>query len=79
MILKLAIFFFMIIQTEYKFQKTQDKRWGIYLKDRLLATVGDQEVCQSIWLSLSSNLSSKDNKKAAIAYEKAVNRTLKAS
>ena len=63
--------------TEYQFKKTRNKRWGIYLQDRLLATVGDREVGQFIWLSLSSNLSKVDNKKAAVAYKKAVERTLK--
>lgn len=66
-----------MINTEYKFKKTKNKRWGIYLQDRLLATVGDQEVGQFIWLSLNNNLSHTDNEKAATAYKKAVERTLK--
>lgn len=65
-----------MLNTEYKFKRTKDKRWGIYLQDRLLATVGDHEVGQFIWLSLSNNLSHTDNQKAAIAYKKATERKL---
>lgn len=58
----------------YKLKKTANKRWGIYLNDRLLATVGSYEVSQSIKQYLSENLSSSDTSKAAIAYNKAINR-----
>ena len=32
----------------YKIEKTQDDRWGIYLKDDLLATVKSYELLKSI-------------------------------
>ena len=62
----------------YRFQKTEDRRWGIYLQDRLLATIGSYEACKSIGDYLSTNLSHADVLKAAIAYKKAVNRNLTA-
>lgn len=62
--------------TSYKFKETQDQRWGIYLQDRLLATVGSYETCQSIGKSLEKNLSHTDSIKAAIAYKKSINRSL---
>ena len=60
----------------YKLKETEDQRWGVYLKDRLLATVGSYEACQSIVQSLSRNLSHTDTLKAAIAYKKAINKSL---
>ncbi|MDJ0591582.1 MAG: hypothetical protein QNJ72_16555 [Pleurocapsa sp. MO_226.B13] len=62
--------------TAYKFQRTDDKRWGIYLQERLLATVGSYEACQSIGQSLSKNLSHTDTIKAKIAYKKAIDKSL---
>ena len=60
----------------YKFQQTRNSRWGIYLQDRLLATIGSYEACQSMGQYLSTNLSHADVVKAAIAYKKAINRNL---
>ena len=60
----------------YKFQQTQDQRWGIYLQDRLLATIGSYEACQSMGQYLSTSLSHADVAKAAVAYKKAINRNL---
>ena len=61
---------------KYKFEQTEDKRWGIYMKGRLLATVGSYEACESIEQSLSRNASYTQLKKAAISYKKSINRSL---
>lgn len=60
----------------YKFQQTQNNRWGIYLQDRLLATIGSYEACESMGQYLGTNLSHADVVKAAVAYKKAINRNL---
>ena len=62
--------------TIYQFKETEDKRWGIYLKDRLLATIGSYEACESIGKSLKKNLSYEDSLKATVAYKRAINRNL---
>lgn len=61
---------------KFKFKETEDRRWGIYLEDRLLATVGSYEVCESIGQSLSENLSHTDTIKATMAFKKAINKSL---
>lgn len=61
---------------KYKFQKIDDLRWGIYLKDRLLATVGSYEACESMAQILNSRLSSTETLKAKIAYKQAINQNL---
>lgn len=60
----------------YKFKEIDNKRWGIYLENRLLATVGSYEACESIGKSLSRNLSYTDTIKAAMTYKKAINKSL---
>lgn len=40
------------VNDPYNFKQTKDERWGIYAGDRLLATVGSYEACQSIGKSL---------------------------
>ena len=60
----------------YQFKEIEENRWGIYLEDRLLATVGSYEACKSIGESLSNNLSYTDSIKAAMAYKKAINKSL---
>lgn len=60
----------------YEFKETENKRWGIYLQGRLLATAGSYEVCRSIGESLNQDTSYSDTLKAAIAYKKAINRSL---
>ncbi len=57
--------------TIYEFKETENKRWGIYLQNRLLATVGSYEACKSIWQCLSQKLSYRDSLKSAIASRKA--------
>lgn len=61
---------------KFKFKETDNKRWGIYLEDRLLATVGSYEACQSIGQCLSKNISPSDTLKASIAYKQTINRSL---
>ena len=60
----------------YDFKEIQNKRWGIYLQDRLLATVGSYEACKSIGESLNKNLTYSDVQKARLAYQKAISRSL---
>lgn len=64
------------LNTIYEFKETADRRWGIYLQDRLLATVGSYQVCQSIQQSLSNDISYTDSIKARVIYKKAINRSL---
>ena len=60
----------------YSFRQTEDERWGIYLEDRLLATVGSYEACLSINKSLNGNLSREDLLKAKMAFKSSINRSL---
>ena len=60
----------------YSFRETDDSRWGIYAGDRLLATVGSYEACQSIGRSLTNNLSREDFIKATMTYKNSINRSL---
>ena len=60
----------------YSFRQTENKRWGIYLEDRLLATVGSYEACLSIGKSLNENLSREDSLKAKMAFKSSINRSL---
>ncbi|MGD1919820.1 MAG: hypothetical protein ACFCAD_13570 [Pleurocapsa sp.] len=59
----------------YQFKQTQDQRWGIYLEDRLLATVGSYAACQSIGQHLTSNLSREDLIRATIAFKNSINKS----
>lgn len=60
----------------YSFKQTEDRRWGIYMEDRLLATVGSYEACVSISKTLSGNLSREDLLKAKMAFKGSINRSL---
>ena len=60
----------------YKFEEIGDKRWGIYFQDRLLATVGSYEACQSMGQLLSKNSSHMDSLKAMVAFKKSINKSL---
>lgn len=60
----------------YNFKQTQDQRWGIYIEDRLLATVGSYEACQSIGQYLTSSLSREDLIKATITFKSSINKSL---
>ena len=61
----------------YKFQETEDNRWGIYFQDRLLATFGSYEICQFMGQYLKNNLSTQDSLKSAIADRLAVSNNSK--
>lgn len=60
----------------YSFKQTDDHRWGIYIEDRLLATVGSYEACLSIGKTLNGNLSNEDLLKAKMAFKNSINRSL---
>lgn len=60
----------------YQFQKTKDERWGIFLQDRLLATVGNYEACLSMEQFLGADVSSIDALKAAVTYRQSINSSL---
>lgn len=64
------------INGSYSFKQTEDERWGIYLEDRLLATVGTYEACQSIGRFLGNDLSREDSLKAAMAFKNSINKSL---
>ena len=61
---------------EYQFREIENQRWGIYIQDRLLATIGSYEACKSISESLKANMSYGDALRAAIVYKKSLNRSL---
>lgn len=63
-------------QQKYKFEQIEDKKWGIYLQDRLLATVSSYEACQSIRQLSTDNLSYVELKRAMMTYKKAINKSL---
>lgn len=60
----------------YSFRQTEDQRWGIYIGDRLLATVGSYEACLSISKTLSGNSSREDLLKAKMTFKGSINRSL---
>ena len=60
----------------YRFQKTNNERWGIYLQGRLLATVGSYELCQYIEKMSSKQFYFTDNLKAQIAYKQVIHKSL---
>ena len=62
-------------QTEYKMRKV-GQRWGIYEGERLLATVGSYEACESIWNYLQKELSYTENIKSRLSYRNALNKNL---
>ena len=60
----------------YRIEKTPDQRWGIYLDERLLATIGSYEACESIWKYLQKELSYPENIKSRISYRNSINKHL---
>ncbi|MEM6612037.1 MAG: hypothetical protein AAF652_07250 [Cyanobacteria bacterium P01_C01_bin.72] len=62
--------------SDYRFQQTEDGRWGIYFQERLLATVGNYDVCKSIKQLRCANLSAEDSSKIVIAYKRAIDKSL---
>lgn len=61
---------------KYEIKQTQDQRWGIYQGDRLLATIGSYEACESIWKYLQTELSYTDNIKSRLSYRNSLNKNL---
>lgn len=66
----------MMTNVNYKIEQTGNQRWGIYQDDRLLATVGSYEACESIWKYLQKELSYTENIKSRISYRNALDKNL---
>ena len=61
---------------KYVIKQVDNQRWGIYQGERLLATVGSYEACESIWNYLQKELSYTDNIKSRLSYRNAINKNL---
>ena len=66
----------MMSKIKYEIKQADDHRWGIYQGDRLLATVGSYEACESMWKYLQKELSYTDNIKSKLSYRNALNKNL---
>ena len=62
-------------KANYKIEQ-MGQRWGIYQDERLLATVGRYEACESIWKYLQKELSYTENVKSRISYRNAIDKNL---
>lgn len=60
----------------YEIKQSSEQRWGIYQDERLLATVGSYEACESIWKYLQQELSYPDNIRSRMSYRNALDRNL---
>ena len=60
----------------YSIKQAADHRWGIYQDEKLLATIGSYEACESIWKYLQQELSYTDNIKSRLSYRNAINKNL---
>ena len=60
----------------YSIKQAADQRWGIYQDEKLLATIGSYEACESIWKYLQQELSYTDNIKSRLSYRNAINKNL---
>ena len=65
-----------VVKIKYDIKQVGNQRWGIYEGDRLLATVGSYEACESIWNYLQKELSYTDNIKSRLSYRNALNKNL---
>lgn len=63
-------------ELKYEIKQAENQRWGIYQGDRLLATVGSYEACESIWKYLQKELSYTENIKFRLSYRNALNKNL---
>lgn len=63
-------------KVKYDIKQVANQRWGIYQGERLLATVGSYEACESIWNYLQKELSYTDNIKSRLSYRNALNKNL---
>ena len=61
---------------KYEIKPTDNQRWGIYQGNRLLATVGSYEACESVWKYLQKELDYTENVKYRLSYRKAMNQNL---
>lgn len=61
---------------KYEIKQAENQRWGIYQGDRLLATVGSYEACESLWKYLQQELSYAENLKSRLSYRNALNKNL---
>jgi len=61
---------------KYTIKQATDKRWGIYQDEKLLATIGSYEACESIWKYLQQELSYTDNIKSRLSYRNAIDKNL---
>ena len=60
----------------YSIKQAADQRWGIYQDEKLLATIGSYEACESIWKYLQQEVSYTDNIKSRLSYRNAINKNL---
>ena len=60
----------------YKIKQAADQRWGIYQDEKLLATIGSYEACQSIWKYLQQELSYTEDIKSRLSYRNAIDKNL---
>lgn len=61
---------------KYEIKQTENQRWGIYQNNRLLATVGSYEACESIWKYLQKEVSYPENIKSRLSYRNALDKNL---
>jgi len=66
----------MMSDIRYEIKQADDQRWGIYQGERLLATIGSYEACESVWKYLQTELSYTDNIKSRLSYRNALNKNL---
>lgn len=64
------------IKRNYRFEMVDDQRWGIYVQDRLLATIGSYEACKSLEELLDKDMSYAEAIKATLTFKKSINRYL---
>lgn len=61
---------------KYEIKQTENQRWGIYQNNRLLATVGSYEACESIWKYLQKEVSYPEDIKSRLSYRNAIDKNL---
>lgn len=60
----------------YSIKQAADQRWGIYQDEKLLATIGSYEACESIWKYLQQELSYTEDIKSRLSYRNAIDKNL---
>lgn len=66
----------MMSELKYEIRQADNQRWGIYQGERLLATVGSYEACESMWKYLQKELTYTENIKSRLSYRNAINKNL---